>query len=143
MTAQRADIIIIEGKEYPLFTNPLEDYWTEENPKPPIGWPKTSCWRGYIATWEIIDENLYLTDITIRTPNGEAGLDYVFPNSTGKIKATWYSGELRIPQGDCLELMESVYLTEWHIKVESGEVVSQGYQSNYARSLDNRPWECN
>ena len=146
MTAQRADIIIIEGKEYPLFTNPLEDYWTEDNPKPPIGLTMTSCWRGYIASWEIKDGSLYLTDITIRTPNGDAGSEYFFPNTTGKIKATWYSGELRIPQGECLQYVhgeyESVYLTEWFIDVKDGKIVRQRYRSNYAKSLDNRSWEC-
>jgi hypothetical protein len=147
MTAQRADIIIIEGKEYPLFTNPLEDYWTKKNPKPPIGLPVTSCWRGYIATWEIIDNILYLIDITIRTPKGETGLVYVFPDTTDKIKATWYSGELRIPQGDCLHYehggYESIYASDWFISIEKGEVVSQRYQTNYAQDINSRPWECN
>ena len=147
MTAQRADIIIIEGKEYPLFTNPLEDYWSEKNPKPPIGLPVTSCWRGYIATWEITDKSLYLIDITVRTPDGDAGLDYIFPYTTGKIKAIWYSGELRIPQGDCLQYVhggyESIYASDWMISIEKGEVVSQRYKANYAQNIDSRPWECN
>jgi hypothetical protein len=147
MTAQRADIIIIDGKEYPLFTNPLEDYWTEENPKPPIGWPMTSCWRGYIATWEIIDNSLYLIGIIIRTPDGDAGLEYAFPNTTGKIKATWYLGELRIPQGECLHYehggYESVYASDWLIRIEKGTVISQKYKANYAQSIESRPWECN
>jgi hypothetical protein len=74
-----------------MFTNPLNDYWTKENPKPPIGLPVTSCRRGYIATWQIIDDSLYLIDITNRTPDVDAGLEYVFQNTTGKIKATWWN----------------------------------------------------
>ena len=135
MTALRADIIFIKGVQYSLFTNPLEDYWTKKNPKPPIGLTMTSCWRGYIATWEIIDDCLYLIDITFRTPDGEAGLEYAFPNTTGKIKATWYSGELRIILGDCLQYVhggyESTYDSDWFISIIKGNVISQRYKANY------------
>jgi hypothetical protein len=40
--------------------------------------PKTSCWRGYIATWEIIDKYLYLKDIQYFAIGEDQGIDYVF-----------------------------------------------------------------
>jgi len=52
-----------------------------------MAWPTTSCYRAYIAIWEIIGNYLYLIDITFRAPDGDAGLHYVFPEISGKIKA--------------------------------------------------------
>ena len=91
MTSQVADKIIIKGVSYPLFTNPLDEYWTKKNSKPAVEMTETSCWRGYIATWEIIDNVLCLVDIIFYTPDGEVGLDYIFPQFIGKIKAVWFS----------------------------------------------------
>lgn len=58
-----------------------------------------------------------------------AGLTYIFPEATGKIKATWYSGELEI------RLSASFYkhpfdlnrenLPELFVKVQNGEVISE------------------
>jgi len=135
MTAQVADNIIIKGTKYSLFTNPLGSYWTNENPKPPIGRPSTGCWRGYVATWEIIDTNLFLVDVLFYAPGGDRGLDYIFPSGVSKIKASWYTGELRIPLGDCIKYVhgdyDSVFETDWFIKIKLGEVISQRYKANY------------
>ena len=137
MTAQRSDIIYITGEQYALFSNPLDHYWTKRNPKPTTGWPSTACWRSYIATWEIAEDTLYLIDLEFFAPDGTEGIDYVFPGYSNKnrIKATWYSGELRIPMGDCLEYehmgYESTFESDWFISIEKGNVVSQRYKANY------------
>jgi hypothetical protein len=45
------DLILIDGVQHPLFTNPLEAY--REKYRPDIIFledaPSTSCWRGYAA----------------------------------------------------------------------------------------------
>jgi len=56
---QDLDKIIIEGVRYCLWIFPLDTYWTMWNPKSKIRLLRTSCWRGYIATWEITDNVLY------------------------------------------------------------------------------------
>ena len=135
MTSQVADKIIIKGVSYPLFTNPLDEYWTKKNPKPAVGMTETSCWRGYIATWEIIDNVLCLVDIIFYTPDGEAGLDNVFPQHIGKIKAVWFSGKLRIPIGNCLRYVhggyDSVYESDLIIRIRRGIVKSQRTKTNH------------
>jgi hypothetical protein len=135
MTSQVADKIIIKGVSYYLFTNPLDEYWTKKNPKPEVRATTTSCWRGYIATWEISDGSLYLIDILFYTPHGDAGLDYLFPENTMRVKAIWFTGILRIPIGDCLRYVhggyESVYDSDLFIKVKKGIVKSQKYKANY------------
>jgi hypothetical protein len=136
MTLQSVDRIIIKGKKYPLDSYPLEDYWTEENPRPPKGIPGTSWYRGYKATWEIIDDYLYLTDIVYRAPYGDKGLEYVFPNSPEKkILADWYSGELKVHLGDWIsddpKTNTAVFESDLFIRIEKGKVVSQRYKANY------------
>ena len=136
MTAQEGDKIIIRGVQYLLFSNPLEQYWTEQNPRPPRGLPITSCYRGYVATWEIIRDSLYLIDIKFHTPRDEAVMEYVFPLMKGKkIKAIWYTGELRIPLGDCIDYVhrdyDSTYESDWIINIEKGNVISKRYKANY------------
>ncbi|MCX6328326.1 MAG: hypothetical protein NTZ85_02270 [Bacteroidia bacterium] len=135
MTAQAPDYIFINGIKYSLFTNPLGQYWSKKNPMPPIGLPSTDCWRGYLATWEIIDNCLYLVAVIFHSPGGDKDLDYLFPNSISKIKATWYTGELKIPLGDCLQYVhggyESTYDSDWFISIKNGNIVSQRYKANY------------
>jgi hypothetical protein len=135
MTTQRCDQIIIKGIQYNLKTLPLDDYWTDENPKPSLPVIRSSNWRGYIATWEIKSDCLYLLDIEIYTPEPTKGLNYVFPHMKGKIKASWYTGELSIPQGQLIEHFNDgfnqVFESDWLIEIDKGNVVSQRYQANY------------
>ena len=134
MCTQDKDSIIVKGEKYCLYTTPLDSYWTKRKPKPKIRLIKTSCWRGYVATWEIFKENLYLVNIKFQAPNGDFGLDYLFPQNTGKIKADWYTGGLIIPLGNELfrEHMEDpVYDSDWFLSIKKGSVISQLYKANY------------
>lgn len=66
-TAQVPDLIIYKGDTLILYTNPLESYYNEDNPRPKHfyvnGYSSTACWRGYQAIWEIKDNKLYLNAI--------------------------------------------------------------------------------
>lgn len=66
-TAQIPDLLIYKGETLSLFTNPLESFYNKENPRPySFGMTKcinTACWRGYVATWEIKNDRLYLLEI--------------------------------------------------------------------------------
>jgi len=63
-TAQAPDYLIYEGETHALFSNPLEEYFNENNVRPKDvfseGCTITTCWRGYIALWEIKGKYLYL-----------------------------------------------------------------------------------
>ena len=134
MCIQVKDTIIVNGEKYRLHCCPLDNYWTKGNPKPKIQVPRSTCWRGYVATWEIFQESLYLVNILFYSPHGNLGLDYVFPGNTGKVKARWYTGELQIPIGDELyqEHMEDpVYNSNWYISIKKGKILSHRYQANY------------
>lgn len=73
----------------------------------------TANWRGYIATWEIIEsegaERLYLVELNAnRSHSEEIGLSKLFPGFD-KVFAHWFTGQLRCPQGDLLNYVHGGY----------------------------------
>lgn len=133
-TAQRPDILIHEGHEYPLFSNPLESYYGRDNPRPRFTFPDTATWRGYVATWEIDRGVLYLKRIEAWLDGREVGLDYLFPGHPGMVEATWFTGQLRVPQGKMLQYIhmdyESIYERDLIITVQRGRIVKQEIVDN-------------
>ncbi|MEO1516272.1 MAG: hypothetical protein AAFV95_14715 [Bacteroidota bacterium] len=69
-TAQYPDVIIFEGKKYMLYTNPMEPYF-EKHPdkKPKGGISSTGLRRGYVTTFVVRENELYLKDIEIEVPD--------------------------------------------------------------------------
>lgn len=64
-TPQIPDILIYEGKEYPIQSEFLEDYfkkYPERNPKREDE-VCSALWRGYKATFEVVEAKIYLKDI--------------------------------------------------------------------------------
>jgi hypothetical protein len=114
-TAQQPDILFYNGKKYSLYTNPLEVYFK----KYPYKRPKTSIistgnWRGYIATFEIIDSTLFLRDIEVKEDDGKNGLrtrsamDEVFPGQRA-VALEWFNGLLTLPYGQLLKYVHIGY----------------------------------
>ena len=138
MTAQAPDIIVIDGEAFRLFSNPLESYFNEDNPRPNFGVVCTANWRGYVATWEISEDTLYLVNLS---SSGSRSTDFsiatLFPGSPKKVKAEWFSGELRVPGGKCIHYVHlgyfSVYEKELIIEVEKGMVKSRRIFDNKKR----------
>ena len=65
MTAQETDLILIDGVQHDLFTNPLEAY-REKYRRDMIfleDHPNTACWRGYVAEWEFDEGRLFLLKV--------------------------------------------------------------------------------
>ena len=155
MTAQASDILILEGREVSLDSNPLEALWDDTRSRPRFVTVSSGLWRGYVATWLLENERLYLLrvegsvyvdksgavalghkdfmqeriglgpDSTTTLP---ASLQLLFPGMGGPILATWFTGELRIPEGECVEYVHmgygSVYERELLLRVTRGIVTS-------------------
>ncbi len=143
-TAQHPDYLVYHGETFPMFSNPLESFFGEKNLRPNHLFPfhSTACWRGYIATWKIEDKQLYLVKLKDCSPPSEAQgipLSGVFPGRKGPIKADWYSGTLRIPQGKQLLYVHmgygSVYEKELFLTIESGKVVREQVIDNTRKNL--------
>jgi len=106
-TEQFPDIIIIEGVEYELYDYPLEEIFKKYPEKRQItNVTCTALWRGYIATYELINNVLYLKEIEIKYIDSAKNeiskrqnyLKILFPEKDS-IKVDWYTGILRISNG--------------------------------------------
>ena len=107
-TAQASDLLIVEGQEFALNTNPLETQLEQKQWKPPEDAVISSAnWRGYIATWEIKDGKLFLKEATILVSDPKDEDEYItkpitselYPGVT-EVFADWYTGALIVPDGE-------------------------------------------
>lgn len=118
-TAQYPDIIIYNGNEYSLNSNPLELFF-EKNPdkRPESEISSTALWRGYIAKFEIKNNQLFLKDIKIQyidTTEKElwkSVIEEVFPNKKD-IKIEWFTGLLVIPHGKLVNYIHMGYASKY------------------------------
>lgn len=136
MTAQAPDQITYKSREYPLLGNPLEAYFSAENPRPAFPVWSTTSWRGYVAHWTVTGDRLHLVGLDLDTPfdlhpvssetggrpdadqpcggegNGcprsRAALTDIFPQGA-PVQASWYTGRLRLAVGRMTEYVHSGY----------------------------------
>ena len=145
MTAQAMEIIKIDGQNSRMATEPLRLYFEKSGKEQELVSTSSACWRGYVGTWEVKDDKLYLVDIeaTIsnhRTENyNTVGLDYFFPGKE-EVFASWFSGEIRIPIGDLLRYVHmgygSVFEEDLYLTIESGIIVSRITMKNRLKKND-------
>lgn len=101
-----------------------------------INYPGTSTanYRGYIASWEIIDNKLYLVDVTLPAlfTEGDSKAN-LFPDEE-KTFADWYTGRIRIPHGNLLEYVHqgygSLYEKELYLRFLNGVLMGQSEKDN-------------
>ena len=114
MTAQVSESLSYEGKTYSMCTEPLGDYFSMGGQNPGFTMMDTSCWRGYVGKWEIVDDRLYLVSLEGLLENGsEIGMEAVFPDFPDRVFAHWYTGTIRLPQGEMLEYVHMGYASEY------------------------------
>ena len=131
MTAQFHEHIEINKQSYGLCTEPLQTYLSLMKNPPEFDWCCTACYRGYMGSWAIKDNILYLTKIEVGGPPFFTFKDWrkMFDNKKGDIKAEWYSGVLRIPKGEVLEYVHcgygSKYEKDLFITIDKGNVIKE------------------
>ena len=136
MAAQLPDKILYEGELLGLYSNPLEQFWTNAKKSKPQFISTSECNRGYIAGWEIRNNKLLLREIEgnyIRNfiffrKTAKFSLKRLFPRSKNKpVAANWFSGKLRVPIGSMTRYHHSGYDSrfekEFIISIHEGEVV--------------------
>jgi hypothetical protein len=141
MTAQARERLIFNGNETSMAAEPLNQYLQNKDDKIFIS-PSTACWRGYYGHWEIKDSKLYLIGLKAYIEGyKEVGLDYLFPGQK-EVFANWFSGEVRIPQGEMLEYVHmgyaSMYDSDLLLVFENGKLVNQ-YEIDNKEEFQNRP----
>ncbi|MCL1856122.1 MAG: hypothetical protein FWF84_00535 [Kiritimatiellaeota bacterium] len=111
-TTQSPDKVLYEGKEYGVSVNPLEPYFKEHPKKRPTNTRydaegrasvvvSSGLSRGYVATFEIRDDALFVRDIAVLVgwdkargeDNFESVMGKVFPDGA-EVKADWVTGVL-------------------------------------------------
>lgn len=137
MTAQIHERIILHGEETTMVFCPLlpeHDPRIVELADDEIDGDSiifsTACWRQYVGTWEIKDNKLYLSRL-----DGRFKL-----TSNTPIFANWFTGTLKIPQGEIREYVhmgyESVYEREVQIVIEKGIVLDSKTIHNRIEEAD-------
>ena len=131
MTAQIGERLQYDGREMSMSTHPLGDYFALGGVNPGFGreWPLdcTALWRGYIGGWEIVGGRLYLIAINVMPGSRvRANLETVFPGYPDRVFAHWYTGTLRVPQGNVLKYVhmghQSTFESDMLIDVERGAI---------------------
>ena len=135
MTAQIAERLHYQGEDVAMCTNPLSDYFAMGGFNPRFESNCTALWRGYVASWEIVDDRLYLVGLTGTLEDGtDATLATIFPEFPDRVFAHWYSGTIRSPQGKLLEYVHmgygSTYERDLFLDVERGVVVTTRERQN-------------
>jgi hypothetical protein len=133
-TAQAPDKIIYNGKEYKLHTNPMDAYFLKfPDKKPNTGIISSGLWRGYIATFEIADNALYLKDIEkLQKVEGaekfETEMKSFFSDivpAGKKLKVDWFTGILVLPYGKVVNYIHMGYASTYEnyilLEIESGD----------------------
>ncbi|WP_303917889.1 hypothetical protein [Draconibacterium sediminis] len=142
-TEQRADFLIIGNDTICLKSFPLEELKFQIRPFKygDFDFPNTACWRGYQATWKIIDNKLFLTEI-IKADSTQEKLDienYFKLNSytpqiiNGLIYADWFSADLEpyirnYGNKSCLFISYRPKKSKALIKFEKGVMIENKYK---------------
>lgn len=137
-TAQEGDILLLKGKRYFIYTNPLRAY-LEKNPGklPKSEVISTSNWRGHVATWGVQNDRFVLTDVrilqSVHKP-GEAGFSTelhsvmleMFPGQR-EVVADWYTGHVIVPDGKLVNYVHMGYASTYEkyiiLTVKNGTVI--------------------
>lgn len=151
-TAQMSDRIIYKGKEYILRNNPLEEYFEKYPEKQPRGGVVSSAlWRGYVATFEVRNDMLYLKDIEVmyQDTTSKESYNYKWRSvlkevvSDGKeLAIDWMTALLEMPYGEKVEDGHIYYIPQYQnimlLEVQNGIVKREksfGY-SEYAEFIE-------
>lgn len=129
MTIQTEEKIRINEKEFILLSRPLDRFLELQDVNLELVPKDSSCWRGYIGTWEIINDTLYLVGIKMNYfEEHKEKLIPLFLLDKAVFMAYWYTGELRVA------LVEPTYYSPNHKPVYTKEkiyTIEEGNVLNY------------
>ncbi len=144
MTAQIPERLLHEGKTVSMCTEPLGDYFLLIGNHPNFESNCTALWRGYIGSWEIRRNRLYLVGLEGVLQDGtDVTLATLFPDFPERVFAHWFSGTIRIPQGKQLRYVHMGYSSTFEqdlfLEVDQGIVTSTRIRQNGISNSDNAP----
>jgi len=131
MTAQVSEKLIYKGQQLNLCAEPLLTYLETICSDVKFVGHSSANWRGYVGTWCIEDDRLYLAKLIGTVRDGELErpieLGYLFPDYPDGVFAHWFTGELRCVQGGLIKYVHmgyaSTYEKDLFIRVQKGVVL--------------------
>lgn len=135
MTAQFAECLIYQGEELTMCSEPLGPFLEFSASTVKFDARCTALWRGYVGTWTIENDRLYLVklcgyvDDAVNCEVLEVGLEVLFPDYPDGVFAHWFTGELRCPGGALLHYVHggygSTYENDLFLRVQRGVVLEE------------------
>jgi hypothetical protein len=149
-TTQMPDLAVVDGQKGSLYGDvPDVPYvstsWVmkrnhgQPDPEVDAAWARlrpyraggscSAAWRGYMATWEVREDKLWLVGLTFdpcnqRTP---VPISALFPQAGQGVVADWVSGRLIVSIGPWTREVASFghFDAYWQITVYKGDIVSR------------------
>ena len=114
-TIQEQDVLIFNGIRSHIDELPLSSLAKNEYTLPEPEIVTSGCWRGYVATWCIEENELRLCNFK-DAGHKKLSIETVF-NKSKPLKATWYSGLLTFRSNNNL----------FHALIRNGDLLSLSY----------------
>ncbi len=144
MTAQFPEQLLYNGETLAMCDEPLDVYFMLGGKNPHFEANCSACWRGYVGTWKIEADRLFLVEVSgVLQDRTTGSLESIFPGYPEQVFAHWYSGTLRCQRGSMVEHVnagyaiqcahagyESRYEADFFIHVRKGIVVRHNLQCN-------------
>lgn len=144
-TAQIPDLLIIGKDTFALCNNPLDVYIEQKGSdvigKHELKVTSTALWRGYVATWELKNDSLFLVHLQDNWGDDSNEISISDEFGSDRVFAHWVTDMLRCPQGEMIQYVhsgyESIYEGDKFYAIEQGRL--KGATSlNYLEKDDNR-----
>ena len=117
---QLPEIIHIDGVLHTLYTTPLLPWLEQQEPVPAFDQRAPNCARGYVGTWQIRGQRLWLTGIHAWREGRYTGVAALFGNRR-EVAADWFTGPLVVEPASS-EIAEGAMPKIRTLLVEAGQV---------------------
>ncbi|WP_319590606.1 hypothetical protein [uncultured Draconibacterium sp.] len=140
MAIQQKDRIYLDGELFELLSTPLKAFFKAHPDIPAFRGKMPECRKGYMASWRIRNNVLYLTGFQQVSPTVVINPRDVL--TSPKMVADWYDGTLRIPIDSDVQNSEGngdPHETELHIAIQRGVVYNHEIvQKNHVPSTNSK-----
>ena len=117
---QLPEIIHIDGVLHSLYTTPLLPWLEQQQPTPAFDQRTANCERGYVGTWQIREQRLWLTGIHAWRDGRYTGIAALFDDRR-EVPADWFTGPLVVEPASS-EIAEGAMPKVRTLLVEDGRV---------------------
>lgn len=138
MTRQVCDTLRYGGKDREINSAPLQTFIDRHPIAELLDRTCSMIWRGYFCKWEVRDGRLLLREFHGMMKDCRiALLSDLFPDAHGGVLASWFSGEIVMPEGEWIS--DGTYDTRQYdhvLTVRNGKVVEDHLIENTPERQD-------